>query len=56
MNPKVYLGDGAYAEFDGFSFILTAENGYEVTNTVALEPSVLKAFEQFIEKIKQSTQ
>lgn len=27
MNKKVYLGDGAYASFDGVRVVLTTENG-----------------------------
>lgn len=38
---KVYIGDGAYAEFDGFGVALTAENGTSVTDRVYLEPEVI---------------
>ena len=40
MNPtgKVYLGDGAYVDFDGYALVLTTEDGISVTNTVVLEP------------------
>ena len=37
---KTYLGDGLYADFDGFQFVLTAEDGTRVLNRVYLEPSV----------------
>lgn len=37
---KKYLGDGVYADFDGFNIILTTENGIEATNTIVLEPKV----------------
>ena len=49
---KHYLGDGAYAEYDGFSIILTTENGIEVTNTVVLEPEVLAAFLRFVTTLR----
>ena len=53
MPPrKVYLGDGAYAEFDGYGSVLTAENGIEATDTVYFEPEVLKAFEMFVADIR----
>jgi hypothetical protein len=45
---KQYLGDAVYIEYDGFSIVLTTENGIEVTNTVVLEPEVLAAFLRFV--------
>ena len=41
QNQKHYLGDGAYAEFDGFGLWVTTENGIEVTNRIYLEPEVM---------------
>ena len=49
---KVYLGDGAYAQFDGYDIILTTENGISGQNTIVLEPQVLGAFEEFIKMIR----
>jgi hypothetical protein len=45
-TKEVYLGDGLYTSFDGFSLWLRAprEGGDHV---VALEPLVLKAFLEF---------
>ena len=40
-TEKTYLGDGAYAEFDHHGFLLTAENGIEVTDKVYLDVAVL---------------
>lgn len=40
LPPKVYLGDGAYAAFDGYALVLTTEDGIRATNTVVLEPEV----------------
>ncbi len=43
---KIYLGDGAYAEFDGLNIVVTAENGIVATNTVYLEKdAILRLFE-----------
>ena len=39
---KHYLGDGAYAEDDGFALVLTAENGIRATDTVVLEPEAVE--------------
>lgn len=44
---KVYLGDGAYASYDGWQIIVTTENGYQTTNTIALEPSVYDALVEY---------
>ena len=49
---KAYLGDGAYVEYDGYSIWLTTEDGYTETNKVCLEPSVLKYFLEYIERVR----
>lgn len=56
MKPgvKVYLGDGAYAKFDGFGIWLTTENGIEATNEIYLEPEVYAALVAFVEKIRSA--
>lgn len=36
--PKVYIGDGAYAEYDGYQIRVTAKDGISVTNEVFLNP------------------
>lgn len=50
LKEKVYLGDGLYAEYDGYQIWLIAprENG---EHRVALEPSVLEAFEAYADKV-----
>ncbi len=49
---KDYLGDSVYADFDGYHIVLTTENGFGPTNTIALEPEVLAALNRFSERIK----
>jgi hypothetical protein len=44
---RTYLGDGVFADFDGYQIVLTAENGIEVTNRVYLEPAVFAALVQY---------
>ncbi len=44
---KLYLGDSVYAEFDGYSIVLTTENVMGASNTIVLEPDVMKALEEF---------
>ena len=51
---KSYLGDGAYAEFDGYHIVLTTSNGIQDTNTIALEPEVfhkLVEYEKMLKKV-----
>lgn len=43
MDAKIYLSDGAYAEFTGWSIVVTAENGIEATDAVTLDgPAIAK--------------
>jgi hypothetical protein len=51
---KIYLGDGVYAEFDGYHIVLTTENGIETTNTIYLEPPVVRGLEEFIKGTNKS--
>jgi hypothetical protein len=50
MTPmkKVYLGDGAYVDCDGYAIVLTTENGIAVTNTIVLEPDVYRALVRYV--------
>ena len=59
MNYREYLGDGLYADFDGYQILLAANNGIRDTNIVYLEPEVLKKFFAYvgvIERIKKHHQ
>lgn len=49
-SEKTYLGDGLYATFDGYSFILSAEreNG---EHWVGLEPFVFNALIEFRDEV-----
>lgn len=49
----VYLGDGLYADFDGYQIELYASDGGQKTNRVWLEPAVLEAFEQYIKRLRK---
>jgi hypothetical protein len=53
MQIKDYIGDGVYATFDGFNIVLTTENGIETTNTICLEPEVLRALNRFNERARE---
>lgn len=44
MTPlKRYLGDGVYADFDGYALVLTTENGIDAQNTIVIEASVMES-------------
>jgi len=42
MTEKTYLGDGVYADYDGYHIILTVGTGITETQRVCLEPNTLK--------------
>jgi len=48
---KTYIGDGVYAEFDGYGVVLTTENGIEETNRIVLEPEILAYFLKFVKEL-----
>jgi hypothetical protein len=49
---ETYLGDGLYVSFNGFGFILRAprEGG---DHWIVLEPSIVHAFAEYVERIMQ---
>ena len=49
---KEYLGDSVYPDFDGFAIVLTTENGDGPSNTIVLEPQIINALNNFVERIK----
>lgn len=50
---KHYIGDSVYVEFDGFSVILTTENGYvdDPSNRIVLEPEVYYGLIRYVNKL-----
>ncbi len=46
----VYLGDGLYVGFDGYQVKLYSHNGVHPTNSVYLEPEVLRAFVKWLQE------
>lgn len=51
-RTKVYLGDGAYAEFDGYGIMLTAENGITATDSIYLEPDIYATLTRFVDRLR----
>jgi len=52
---KRYIGDSVYVEFDGFSIILTTNNGYpdDPRNRIALEPEVTRNLQGYIRSVER---
>lgn len=53
---KDYLGDGVYADFNGFEIVLTTEDGISVHNIIVMEPAVVAAFDRYRERLKKVVQ
>lgn len=53
---KIYLGDSVYCEFDGFSYVLTTENGLpsDPSNVIVMEPSVIDALNAFVKRVEEN--
>lgn len=49
---EVYLGDGAYAKWDGFTLLVYTSNGVETLNRVYLEADGIATLKAFLGKIK----
>lgn len=50
---RFYLGDGAYVEYDGYSYRIFTNNGVKDTNTVILEPDHMESLIAFVNRIKK---
>jgi len=49
-KPQTYLGDGLYAEFDGYQFRLWTDR-YGVVHEVFLDARVTSAFIDFVRQV-----
>lgn len=45
---KAYIGDGVYIMFDGWSFVLTAENGITATDTICLDLNAIEDLNRYV--------
>lgn len=55
-DRKGYLGDGVYAEFDGYHVILTVPGMAHSTGRdqrIALEPSVLNSLNLYVKELRK---
>ena len=48
---KQYLGDGCYVSFDGYSLVVTTENGMGAQNIVVMEPDVYASLRRFAQDV-----
>ena len=55
MQMRDYLGDGLYVGFDGYQVILYTDRGNEGVHWVALEPEVLKSFNNYINRLTEGS-
>jgi len=51
---KIYLGDGAYAEYDGWNIIVTTSNGIHTTNEICFEPEVIDKLFKYVLEIRKA--
>lgn len=49
-----YLGDGLYADYDGYQIEVYASNGLRKTNVVYFDPDVLRAFIRYAARLKEA--
>lgn len=55
MAKKEYIGDGVYVTHDGYSFILTTENGIKTTNIIYLEPELIDMLNDYAKRVFEQT-
>lgn len=53
---KAYIGDGVYAEFDGYHIWLYTSNGVTDSDRIALEPEVLANLNNFAAQLREENQ
>jgi hypothetical protein len=41
--PKEYIGDGVYADWNGYQIVVTTEDGVRTTNTIFMEADVFRS-------------
>jgi hypothetical protein len=50
-HPKTYLGDGVYAEFDGFHTWVWTSDGIRNSERIAFEPCVMEQLIAFAKRV-----
>ncbi len=54
LPPKRYIGDGVYIYHDGFSVVITTEDGIRATNRIVLEPEGVVALEGYLGDVRKA--
>ena len=50
-DQKDYLGDGVYAEFDGYHVVIYTSNGITNSPPIAIEPAVMAALNRYYNRV-----
>jgi hypothetical protein len=50
---KTYLGDGIYAEFDGYQICIFTSNGIRQENKIYFEGENIESFLEFVKQVKE---
>lgn len=55
---KKYLGDNVYADFDGYSLVLTTDNGFpdDPRNRIVLDPHIFVELLRFDKNLQKELQ
>jgi len=56
LQHKCYLGDAVYVGYDGYHIWLYTDNGIQVTDKIALEPTVLGNFHAWLDALPPKLQ
>jgi len=51
LQKSTYIGDGAYAYYDGYGIWVFSHDGIRILNKVYLEPPVFRALVEFQKRI-----
>lgn len=51
QDCKKYLGDGVYADWDGYHVVLTTEDGVSIQNTIYLDSELQESVCNYIKRI-----
>lgn len=53
-NYKQYLGDGVYADYDGYAVVLTTGTDVleEADSKIYLEPDIIRQLEEYVQRLR----
>lgn len=53
IGEEIYLGDGVYADYDGYHVILKTGTPHDITNVIYLDVQVRNALRELLESFKE---